>query len=103
MTGSPPNERAAPPEGSRLPLVCMTCGAVYQSGERVETETCGAANIKFLTCSANSAHNTVYLADWKPGMPCPESRMSRCPGTLQDMRITGPCPGRLTPQIQSSS
>ncbi len=104
MTGPPPVEKryVSLQEGPRVPLICMTCGAVYQPGEKNPRETCGAA-INFLTCSANPAHSTVYLADWSPGMSCPESKMSSCTGTLQDMGVTGHCPGRLTKQSQSSS
>lgn len=100
MTGPPLIERAgAAQEGSRLPLVCRTCGAVYQPGEKVETESCGAP-IKFLTCGVADFHLAArtLISGWMPGMPCPQSSYG-CTGTLQDSGVTDTCPGRLAPQV----
>lgn len=100
MTGPLPAERRVlPQEGPRLPLVCGTCDAVYQPGEKVETESCGAL-IKFLTCSVADHHLVAYTpkSDWLPGMPCPQSSYG-CSGTSQDLGVTRPCPGRLAPQV----
>ncbi len=98
MSGPPPSERVVgggpQQEGSRLPLVCITCGMVYQPDEKNPHEACGAT-INFLTCNVNSAHNVVYLGDWVPGMACTEKQYINCSGILEDKGTTGPCPGRL--------
>lgn len=100
MTGLPSTERAtAAPEGPRLPLVCGTCGTVYQPGEKVETESCGAP-INFLSCDVAGYHLVAYtlISGWTSGMSCPQ-RSYGCTGTLQDSGVTRPCPGRLAPQV----
>lgn len=99
MPSAPPSERdASPQEGSRLPLVCMTCDATYQSDQKNPHETCGA-KIKYLTCSVADHHLAAYTpkSGWLPGAPCPQSTYG-CTGTLQDLGVTGSCPGRLVPQ-----
>lgn len=80
---------------------CLTCGAVHSPGTKGQGDACGK-EIKLLTCTANDAHNVVYLLDWKPGEPCPESWQSGCTGVLRDDSKMSTCPGRLTPYISAN-
>ncbi len=88
----------SPKEGARIPLVCLTCGAVHQPGNKSPQETCGTL-IKFLTCSVSAHHLTAYtpVSGWKLGEPCSQSTYG-CKGTLLDSGVTRPCPGKLTEQ-----
>jgi len=91
--------KVSPKEGARIPLVCLTCGAVHQPGIKSPQETCGTL-INFLTCSVADHHSAAYtlVSKWKPGVLCPQSRYG-CVGTLQDLGVTGSCPGRLTEKL----
>lgn len=88
-------------EAARLPLICVTCGAVHQSEKKSRQETCGTL-IKFLTCDVADNHLAAYtlVAGWKPGDVCPQSTYG-CKGTLLDSGVTRPCPGRLTEKIKN--
>lgn len=86
----------SPQEAGRLPLVCLTCGDVHQPEKKSPQETCGTL-IKFLTCDITSHHLAAYtlVSGWKPSDLCPQSTYG-CKGTLLDLGVTRPCPGRLT-------
>lgn len=89
---APPSEMGK--QEIEVSLICGTCGMVYlPTAGRNPRESCGTL-IRFLTCNAGG-HPVVFSAGWQPGGTCPESKMSGCTGTLQDMGVTGPCPGRL--------
>lgn len=91
--------KVSPKEGARIPLVCLTCGAVHQPGKKFPQETCGTL-IKFLTCDIASHHKAAYtlVSGWKPSDLCPQSTYG-CKGTLSDSGVTRPCPGRLTEKL----